>query len=246
MKVNVEYCDPFDGMEENFWMKVEHCGRYIWAAQWLRDKGCRTVADIACANGYGSRILAGAADQVIAVDRNKTYLSLAEKDAVVKYICCDLDEEPLPEEIMNIDAIVCFETLEHLRKPEANLKAFSEYLSPGGTLLLSVPNERYEILDEDGRNKDPFHLHIFSKDTVLTLLENSGFYVEMILGQEICNRIVTRISELDKSGQVMKKETEKLWPYDRDKIEIMSRIFGIPDPLNIEESYSHIYICRKS
>ena len=26
MNVNVEYCDPFDGLEDGFWMKMEHVG----------------------------------------------------------------------------------------------------------------------------------------------------------------------------------------------------------------------------
>lgn len=150
MNVNVEYCDPFDGLEDGFWMKVEHCGRYMWAAQWLEEKQCKSVADIACANGYGSRILSRTIGRVIAVDRNETYLNKAEHVDSVQYICCDLDGEPLPDTINNIDAIVCFETLEHLQKPKAAIRAFFECLSDDGYLLLSVLNDRYELLDDEG------------------------------------------------------------------------------------------------
>ena len=122
----------------------------MWAAQWLEEKQCKSVADIACANGYGSRILSRTIGRVIAVDRNETYLNKAEHVDSVQYICCDLDGEPLPDTINNIDAIVCFETLEHLQKPKAAIRAFFECLSDDGYLLLSVPNDRYELLDDEG------------------------------------------------------------------------------------------------
>ena len=246
MNVNVEYCDPFNGLEDGFWMKVEHCGRYMWAAQWLKERRCKSAADIACANGYGSRILSRMIGRVTAVDRNEDYLNKAEYDDSVQYICCDLDREPLPEEINDTDAIVCFETLEHLQKPEAAVQAFFERLSDGGYLLLSVPNARYELLDDDGKNKDPFHLHIFSPDTVRAFLENAGFVIEEVMGQDICNRIVARISELEKTGKIRQGEAEKLWGYDRKRIKLFAEIFGKPESVNVEQSYSLIYICRKS
>lgn len=184
MNVNVEYCDPFNGLEDGFWMKVEHCGRYMWAAQWLKERRCKSAADIACANGYGSRILSRMIGRVTAVDRNEDYLNKAEHDDSVQYICCDLDREPLPEEINDTDAIVCFETLEHLQKPEAAVQAFFERLSDGGYLLLSVPNARYELLDDEGKNKDPFHLHIFSPDTV-----RAFWRMQVLLSRKLWGRI---------------------------------------------------------
>ena len=245
MKVNVEYCDPFDGLEEGFWMKVEHCGRYMWAAQWLKKNNYTFVADIACANGYGSKILSHMIKKVIAIDRNKDYLNKAESNRSIKYVCCDLDQETLPVEIKNVDAIVCFETLEHLQKPKNVIQAFSDCLASGGQLLLSVPNDRYEILNEDGGNRDPFHIHVFSKDTVKKMLEDAGFKIEELLGQDICNRVVTRISEMGKSGQYKKQELEKIWKFDKKTIQLYAEIFGKPEASNVEESYSHIYVCRK-
>lgn len=184
--------------------------------------------------------------RVIALDRNETYLNKAEHVDSVQYICCDLDGEPLPDTINNIDAIVCFETLEHLQKPEAAIRAFFECLSDDGYLLLSVPNDRHELLDDEGKNKDPFHLHIFSPDTVKIFLDEAGFVIEEVMGQDICNRIVARLSEMKKAGEILQGVMEKLWEYDKENIELFARIFGKPEPINVEQSYSFIYICRKS
>lgn len=187
MNVNVEYCDPFDGLEDGFWMKVEHCGRYMWAAQWLEEKQCKSVADIACANGYGSRILSRTIGRVIAVDRNETYLNKAEHVDSVQYICCDLDGEPLPDTINNIDAIVFFDM--------ANICKSRKQLSGH---FLSV----FRMMD--------ISFYLFQTTDMNCWM------------------------------------TKELWEYDKENIELFARIFGKPEPINVEQSYSFIYICRKS
>ena len=248
MNVNVEYCDPFDEQKDNFWMKVEHSGRYLWAAEWLCARGCEFVADIACANGYGSRILAERIRYVVGVDRNETYLALAEgapNNDGVTFICCDLDHAPMPERLTNVDAVVCFETLEHLIDPQAALKKIFKILRPEGFLLMSVPNEKYERTDENGNNEDPFHLHIFSREDIIDLLNTAGFRVLETLGQDICNRVVSRISEVSKAGIMPKQEIEHLWTHDKSAVKAMSYLLGYPDSGLVSESYSHIYICEK-
>ena len=248
MKVNIEYCDPFDGEPENFWMKVEHCGRYLWAADWLYNEGCQNAADIACATGYGTRILAEKLKQVTGIDRSSEYIKkarLSTAEQHVSYLCLDLNQNPLPPELQGTDAIICFETLEHLQCPSEVLREFHRRLCKNGILLLSVPNEKYERLDENNQNLDPFHLHIFSPDDMKSLLVQSGFIILNILGQDICNRVVTKISEQSKAGVFSKEQAEKMWPHDKSGIRILSEIFGYPDVKNPEESYSYIYVCRK-
>lgn len=77
-------------------------------------------------------------------------------------------------------------------------------------------------------------------------MENAGFVIEEVMGQDICNRIVARISELEKTGKIRQGEAEKLWGYDRKRIKLFAEIFGKPESVNVEQSYSLIYICRKS
>lgn len=248
MKTNIEYCDPFDGEPENFWMKIEHCGRYLWAAERLSGEGCQSVADIACATGYGSRILSEKINQVIGIDRSTDYIERARRstrEGHIRYLCLDLNQSQLAQKLSDIDAVVCFETLEHLQHPLKALQEFHQCLRAKGLLLLSVPNERYEQLDENGQNLDPFHLHIFSPDDVKNLLEQAGFSILETLGQDICNRIVTRISKQDKAGLLSKEQAEKMWPHDEAGIRMLSRIFGCPDAKNPEESYSYLYVCQK-
>lgn len=246
--MGIEYCDPFDGRQENFWMKLEHCGRYLWAADWLSEAGCEFVADAACANGYGSRLLARKLERVIGVDRSTAYLSLARQAGSahnVQYLYSDLNQGRLPAQAAGLDAVVCFETLEHLSAPAAALEAFHRCLRPGGYLLLSVPNAAFEQLDPAGKNKDPFHLQIFTREDILARLEAAGFAVLETLGQDLCNRVVTRLSQLERDGVLSREGSEELWPQDGRRMLTLSLILGYPDREHVEDSYSHIYVCRR-
>ncbi len=251
MNINLEYCDPFDGLKQNFWMKLEHCGRYLWAGEQLRDKGIGKVADLACANGYGSQILADYVPEVIGADRNLEYLTHARdenKNSKVLFHALDFDETPWSAEVISlftdIEAIVCFETLEHLSRPKSVLKEYFHLLPKGGTLLLSIPNAKYESFNANGENRDPYHLNVFEYDEIQTMLRDSGFSINGIYGQDICNRIMNRISEW--KSQTGKKLDQSGWYGDRNQIKIMSRFLGWPDEINVEFSYSFIFSCTRN
>ena len=66
--INSEFCNPFDEKPQNFFMKLEHCGRYLYALNNISKKDI--VADIACATGYGSDLLTQKAKFVVGADIN--------------------------------------------------------------------------------------------------------------------------------------------------------------------------------
>jgi ubiquinone/menaquinone biosynthesis C-methylase UbiE len=133
----------------------EHLVRYKLAAKLAAGK---TVLDIACGSGYGSKILseAGAA-KVIAVDINKEAVAEAEK----RYGAEDLlfksgNAEKIEEADETFDLAVSFETIEHLPDAEKYLAEISRVLKKEGMALISTPNK-----DVFGQ-KNPYHLHEFT------------------------------------------------------------------------------------
>ncbi|TLZ75833.1 MAG: class I SAM-dependent methyltransferase, partial [Methanobacteriota archaeon] len=117
----IEPSTPFTGeyvvpekTPENEWLP--HIERYRFAGHVAPGK---VILDVACGTGYGSDLLAGlAAKQVIGGDASPEALSFAnhrfgrENLAFVK-----LDGSRLPFRPSTFDAVVSFETVEHMKDP---------------------------------------------------------------------------------------------------------------------------------
>lgn len=241
---NVEYCDPYE-TSQNYWMRLEHLGRYLWACEECKKFDRPIVADIACANGYGTLMLSGVADEVQGFDRSGDYLASAPKRDNIKYAQCDIDTIPLEAYENQFDMVVSFETIEHVKDPARLIRLFSCILKSQGQLLLSFPNSKYEKLDEYGLNKDHYHLHIFEREDMIRLLEAEGFRIDSLLGQSYCNLKCNEENNAIKAGLVSAKELEASRASDMDTLFADAHAYAIPGPDDPEETYSFILKCTK-
>lgn len=244
MDVNLEYCDPFDMQERGIWMKIEHCGRYLYACDRIISKGGKWVIDAACADGYGSKMLASAGLKVYGLDINMNYLDIARKQNMidgVSYLQIDFDNDSFPSFLVELDAVVCFETIEHVDNPIILLKKLYHSLKEGGMLLLSFPNKAYEKLDEEGHNKDQFHKHIFQMEEVITMLEDCGFHIiGEPLGQSLCNIAYLYQSKYQKAGVIKEEIINGLFQYDEFSIRNYASFLGYPNLYQVNDTYSFI------
>ena len=246
MSVNTEFCDPFEGSQKDIWMKLEHCGRYLFACDFIEKHNCRTVIDMASANGYGSAMLAKCASQIIAADRNVKYLqSKYLSNPQIQTLCIDFDVEKLEDFLPRTDAVVCFETIEHLRMPFRFLEQAGNCISENGWLLLSFPNSLYERFNEDGSNKDPYHLQVIKCEDVLAFLKNHGFVLHTVLGQCLCNEICTIQHDLKDAGIIAGEDVNSAFCYDENSIRTLARLMAYPSELRVGNSYSIIIVAKK-
>ena len=247
MSVNVEYCDPFSGDGQNIWMKLEHCGRYMYARDFLAEKGCKSVIDLAASNGYGSMILSERVSKIVAADCNAQYLDseyLSQKTGI-STLCFDFDEEDYPKELSPAEAVVCFETIEHLRYPHVFLKKIAGFIMPSGWLLLSFPNAEFEIMNADGTNRDPFHRHVLDYALILSELKNIGFHIYKVLGQPITNDLCSRQHELKLQNVLKSEDVDRAFHYDDCSIRTLARLIAWPQEENIKNSYSFFVIAQR-
>jgi 2-polyprenyl-3-methyl-5-hydroxy-6-metoxy-1,4-benzoquinol methylase len=150
------------------YLAASHLHRYAVAAELC--KGLR-VLDLACGTGYGSEILAAAAERVHGVDvdghtirvaraqRGRDGLEFTEADAVEFLRGGGADD---------FDAIVMFEALEHVPDPEAVLDELERLAADGMRLIVSVPNSRAF------RESNPFHLTDFGYAEARTAFRRFG------------------------------------------------------------------------
>ncbi len=152
--------------EREMW--YEHWHRYVFALPLAQGKD---VLDLACGEGYGSHLLAGAARSVVGVD----YEMQAVQHARSRYRKENLryqqgDATALEFADDGFDLVVSFETIEHLQGQEAMLDEIRRVLRPGGQLLISSPDRKH-YADETGYD-NPYHVKELYREEFEALLAN--------------------------------------------------------------------------
>lgn len=162
---------PFTG--ERF---TPECVREIWYEHWHRYAFARRlvqgkrVLDCACGEGYGSALLADGAAEVVGVDLDEAAIAHARERygarANLRYEPGDATALALPD--ASFDAVVCFETLEHVERQAEMLAGFARVLTDDGLLLISSP-DRHQYSDVAGFRNE-FHVRELYRDELLALL----------------------------------------------------------------------------
>ncbi len=162
-----------DVPEENYWYR-RHLVVYEWIA--ARVGGLRVV-DMACGEGYGSSVLAGAAASVVGVDANPE----AHEHARLRYVREGLRfERDLVESFAEpCDAVVFLQTIEHVQDAGAILEHFKSMLAPGGVAYVSTPNLLTLAPPGAEKSDNPWHVREYRAEEFRELCEAHFDRVEL-------------------------------------------------------------------
>ena len=251
--VSSEYINPFDTHNPDFWMKVEHLGRYLYAAHRLakhhkaRPNHAPHHLDIGCANGYGLKFLTNSAKKLTGVDYNKDALTEAARtcpEATLHHL--DMDKISLTSlKQQPFTSLTAFEVLEHLEDPHGAVRDMHAITRKGGLVLASFPNPRYERLDETGTPENPYHHHAQTLEESKAMFADAGFTVKTILGQPLCNQLFSRERNLHKNGTITEKPFSAPELNTPDRIQTLAHLFAWPEESNLEKSYTFIFVAEK-
>jgi len=246
-----EQIDPFDAGDHNLWRKAEYLGRYLFAADFLGPHEPRVVADIACGLGYGTWELAGVAKIAVGVDSSQEHIEAAVhrfKSDSIRFLNRDLESDDLTLDIApgSTDAVVSFETLEHLVDPENAVLKFSQMLKPGGFLLCSVPNAIWESGDSAGLPRNKSHKQWFRLASLMRMVETQGLRVIYRLGQSWSKSLHRREQQLSNAGRLPRKLADEPLMHRPDMLRWLSYVAAYPTVEDVDGSYSLILVAQKS
>lgn len=245
-----EFTDPFD-RRNNFYLRLESLGRYLFCRDFIQEKGIEEVADIGFANGYGCEIMAEVAKKVYGTE-TRGDLADAAKENLEKRNIRNIHYYPKEESIEDgpikdkkFDLITILQTLVHLEQPEKVLKNIYKSLNKGGYMIFTVPNSKYEPVLANGKSAYKSRLHSFSFDQAQKLVEDAGFKILDKFGQALTVRLFNREFEIIDKYDYSEKKVKNYLKNDKDALEFYSRMLAYPVKGECQKSNSIIFICQK-
>lgn len=145
-----------------------------------------TVVDVGCGYGGITGFCAGQGARVLFIDMDEE--RLAKTEALVasspahgyQAILSECDPIPLEDDIGDI--IICTEVLEHVRSPRRFLSELVRIAKPGGKLLITVPDERAELMAAATAPANyfeaPNHVRVFASGELQALLLDAGLQIQ--------------------------------------------------------------------
>lgn len=129
----------------------------------------KTIIDIACGCGMGTKILSTKAENVFAYDINQEAIEFAkqyESADNIKYSVADIRK--IPHDNSSVDVIISIETFEHVNEINEIISEVHRVLKSNGLWCFTTPNgERYP----DHRVVQ-FHVRHYSRTDIHNFLDN--------------------------------------------------------------------------
>ena len=158
----------YNPLGKSDYLSIQHLERYRFAISRLQPR--QRLLDIACGAGYGTAILLKHDCNVIGADYDEQAISAAQtKYRHGNFVIADALHVPFKDE--SFDAVVSFETIEHVHDGHNFLSEVFRVLKPGGTFIGSTPNILYTA-------HPPYHVKEYGPEEFYRLVQDWFSQVE--------------------------------------------------------------------
>ena len=153
-----------------------HLARYAFAEEYVVDS---LVLDVASGIGYGSKLLSNCAKEAIGGDISRSAVGYGQKEwgrrENLSFLL--LDAHMLPFRKGTFDAVVSFETIEHLPEQDLFLSECARVLKKNGLLICSTCNKNI-LTASYKRSLNPFHVAELTEGEFFSMLRSKFSHVE--------------------------------------------------------------------
>jgi 2-polyprenyl-3-methyl-5-hydroxy-6-metoxy-1,4-benzoquinol methylase len=183
---------------------------YHWVRQYSLGKKVQLINSLVPARGKLLDYGAGTGHFLNAAKSNGWEVEGVEPSPEAREIArdenlLDLQDPDSFEWTDTYNAISLWHVLEHLPNLQEHLAKFSQALSPGGCLVIAVPNHESADSKRYGENwaalDVPLHLYHFKKSNIADLADQHGLALEEVRNMPFDSFYVSMLSEKIKHGK---------------------------------------------
>jgi len=185
------------------------------------------VLDISCGTGYGTSMLSNTFECVVGVDIDKETIEYCKKRyPELTFELIESADKFVPKYEKKFDAICSFETLEHVQKPKEMLTCLKKYLKKNGILVLSTPNNIYNI----NPPKNPYHVYEFEILELISMVKEIFKDSKIsVYGQVKTNSTISNPTIKEgKATKYIRYLYELIYNFDKKYLNILKRVENWP------------------
>lgn len=168
------YLDSEITTEEEYYNHLMHIATYQYAQKFVKGKN---VLDYGCGTGYGSYLLANAANKVTGVDISDESIKYSRNTYSAKNLFFKTIQELTDEKF---DIITSFQVIEHVFNVKELLKQFKNSLNKDGYLLISTPDSTNRLFRFIQKPWNVYHIKEYSGSGLYNLLNKYFTRVDLL------------------------------------------------------------------